>query len=63
MTKIARYPGCSLEGTASGFEVSLELALRVMGIEFDELDDWNCCGATSAHAVDHDLYLSLVDDS
>jgi heterodisulfide reductase subunit B len=30
-----------------------------LGIEYDTLKDWNCCGATSAHALDHKLYMSL----
>lgn len=59
-TRIALYPGCSLEGTASAFAASLEKALAVMGIEQDVLPDWNCCGATSAHALDHTLYLCLA---
>ena len=60
MARTALYPGCSLEGTASSFEVSLEKVLEVMGVEYNMLDDWNCCGATSAHAMDHTLYLCLA---
>lgn len=58
-SRIALYPGCSLEGTASSFETSLTAVFEKLGIEYDTLKDWNCCGATSAHALDHKLYLSL----
>ncbi len=60
MKKTALYPGCSLEGTANAYLASFQKAMSAMGIEIDELADWNCCGATSAHAVDHALYLSLA---
>jgi heterodisulfide reductase subunit B len=58
-SKIALYPGCSMEGTASSFETSLTAVFEKLGIEYDTLKDWNCCGATSAHALDHKLYMSL----
>ena len=58
--KTAIYPGCSLEGTESAYEKSLVKVLDALCIEHNTLDDWNCCGATSAHALDHSLYLSLA---
>ena len=32
---------------------------QALGIELEELEDWSCCGATSAHSLDHDLSLAL----
>ncbi len=32
---------------------------EILGIELFELDDWNCCGATSAHSTDKMLSLAL----
>ncbi|MEJ2246170.1 MAG: CoB--CoM heterodisulfide reductase iron-sulfur subunit B family protein [Acidobacteriota bacterium] len=58
-SRIALYPGCSMEGTASSFETSLTAVFEKLGIEYDTLKDWNCCGATSAHALDHKLYMAL----
>jgi heterodisulfide reductase subunit B len=58
-SRIALYPGCSIEGTASGFEASMKAVFEKLDIEYDTLKDWNCCGATSAHAMDHELYVSL----
>ena len=60
MSRTVIYPGCSLEGTAGSFKVSLEKVLEALDVEYNMLDDWNCCGATSAHALDHLLYLSLA---
>ena len=58
-SKIGLYPGCSLEGTSAFFTHSLKLVLKDLGVDYGELIDWNCCGATSAHALSHELYLSL----
>lgn len=57
--RTALYPGCSLEGTASAYAVSFRSVLAAIGIECPELREWCCCGATSAHALDHHLTLSL----
>ena len=58
--KTGIYPGCSLEGTAASFEISLEKVLNALDVDFSVMKDWNCCGATSAHAMDHSLYLALT---
>ena len=57
--KIALFPGCSLEGSSNAFEKSFRIVLRTLGLECEELHDWSCCGATSAHAVSHKLHLAL----
>ena len=48
-----------MEGTARGYADSIEGVLGVLGVECETLRDWSCCGATSAHALDRDLHLSL----
>ena len=58
--KIALYPGCSLEGTAGSFRTSLEGVLKALDIPCNTLDDWSCCGASSAHAIDRRLSLALA---
>ncbi len=57
--RIAIYPGCSLEGTAAAFQTSLEAVLDRLDVKYETLRDWNCCGATSAHALDHEFTLAL----
>lgn len=44
--KYGYYPGCSLEKNASAYHVSAMAIAKSFGIEFVELEDWNCCGAT-----------------
>ncbi len=49
--KYAYYPGCSLRGTGRAYEESLLAVFRILGIELEELEDWNCCGATTYLSV------------
>ena len=50
--KYAYFPGCSLKGTGKAYEESLVPVMKHLGVELQELDDWNCCGATAYMAVD-----------
>ncbi len=48
-TKFTYYPGCSSQGSARHLDESLRAVLPKLGIELDEIDDWNCCGASVGH--------------
>jgi len=56
---VSYYPGCSLDGTAKEYGDSAEVVAQMLGVEFHELDDWNCCGASSAHATNDSLAIAL----
>ncbi|MBM3299131.1 MAG: CoB--CoM heterodisulfide reductase iron-sulfur subunit B family protein [Deltaproteobacteria bacterium] len=45
------YPGCTLHGTARDFHESILAVFEALGVRIVELDDWNCCGASSAHVM------------
>ena len=57
---ISYYPGCSLASTATENNQSLLALCRKMGLNLIELEDWNCCGSSSAHALNEDLALDLA---
>lgn len=57
--KISFFPGCSLEGTAREYGESIKAVFEVFNIEMEEIPDWNCCGASSAHLVSDYLSLAL----
>lgn len=57
--KTGFYPGCSMKGSAREYSESLLAIAQVLGRELPEVPDWNCCGATAAHNLDHDLALAL----
>jgi len=57
--KVTYYPGCSLEGTAVDYAASIAAIAPLLDVELVELFDWNCCGASSAHSLNHHLALHL----
>lgn len=59
MTTLGYYPGCSLHGTGRELDMSIKALAEVAGVELKEIEDWNCCGATAAHNLNHDLAIAL----
>jgi len=57
--KYAYFPGCSLHSTASEYDLSARAVCGALGIELEEIADWNCCGATSAHSLSRELSIAL----
>lgn len=53
------YPGCSLHATAREFDASVRAVFKALDLSLVELEGWNCCGASSAHALNHELSLLL----
>jgi heterodisulfide reductase subunit B len=58
--KVAYYPGCALEGTAHAYSQSSKVVGKALGLELEEVKDWNCCGAMEVKNVDPKVqtYLS-----
>jgi heterodisulfide reductase subunit B len=52
MTRYAYFPGCSLHATAREYDESLRAVAGMLDIQLSEIEDWCCCGATPAHALD-----------
>ena len=46
------YPGCTLKTTAKALEKCALLALKKLDVDFEELRDWQCCGAAYPMAQD-----------
>lgn len=59
MKEFSYFPGCSLHGTSREFDESIRGVLDLLDIKIHELDDWSCCGATSAHCIDEKLAVEL----
>jgi heterodisulfide reductase subunit B2 len=57
--KYAYYPGCSLESGSAAYDVSVRAVAQALGFELEELDDWNCCGATE-YFTQHELVATSV---
>ena len=57
--EVSYYPGCSLHGMAAEYDQSIRHICKALDIGLAELDDWNCCGASSAHFTDEQLAVEL----
>ncbi len=57
--KVSYYPGCSLHGTAKEYDESTQMVCEELGVELEEVNDWNCCGASSAHCTNDKLSVAL----
>ncbi len=58
--RVAYYPGCALEGTGHAYNSSTKAVGRALGLQVDEVPNWNCCGAMEVKNIDPKVqtYLS-----
>jgi heterodisulfide reductase subunit B len=58
--KVAYYPGCALEGSATAYDRSTRAVGKALGLELIDVKDWNCCGAMEVKNIDAKIqtYLS-----
>jgi len=59
MKEYTYYPGCSVKGTARQYEESLLAVFEALDLHLNELEDWNCCGATLYMSVDETMSFTL----
>jgi len=57
--ELAYYPGCSLHASSALYDIQNKMVFKQLGVELKELDDWNCCGATSASKTSDFLSVAL----
>ena len=43
--KISYYPGCTLKTKAKDLDVTARLCAKALGVEMEEIENWQCCGA------------------
>ena len=60
LTDLSYFPGCSLESSARESNISLMEVARILGLNLIELEDWNCCGSSSANILDKEIAFSLA---
>jgi len=53
------YPGCSLKGSSKHYEESILPVFKEIGMGLEELEDWNCCGATAYFSVDDTMATAI----
>jgi heterodisulfide reductase subunit B len=57
--QIAYYPGCTLHASSELYDIQCKKVFKQLGLELKEIEDWNCCGATSATKTDDFLAVAL----
>lgn len=57
--EIAYYPGCSLHQSSQFYDLQTRIIFSNLGIRLTEINDWSCCGATSAGKFDDFLAVAL----
>ncbi len=55
----AYYPGCSAHATAQEYDASVKAVFEALGMKLVEIEDWSCCGASSAHNMSANLAVGL----
>ncbi len=55
------YWGCSLEASGANYLASLKPVFEKLGIEFEEIKDWNCCGASISYIGANDLSIKVLN--
>jgi len=55
--KLSYYPGCTLKTKAKNLEVSALAAFDALGVEYEEMQRWNCCGAVFSLADDDLIHM------
>ncbi len=54
---VAYFPGCTLSTKAAGYDRSGRAVAQSLGLTFEELPEWQCCGATFPLATDNTMAL------
>jgi len=57
--EIAYYPGCSLHASSQLYDIQNKLVFKKLNVDLREIEDWNCCGATSASKTNDFLSVAL----
>lgn len=54
------YPGCSIKESGIAYEESLMAVMEALNTSLQELEDWNCCGATTCISVETEGSIALA---
>ena len=50
--KISYYPGCTLRTKAKELDDTARLCAKALGVEMEEIENWQCCGAVYKMGTD-----------
>ncbi|MDR1166197.1 MAG: hypothetical protein LBO66_10125 [Deltaproteobacteria bacterium] len=53
------FPGCTMKTGVDESNRPMEIVLRKLKVKLNEIDDWNCCGSSSGHALNHEIPIAM----
>jgi heterodisulfide reductase subunit B len=53
------FPGCTMKTGADESNRPMAIVLKKLKVKLNEIDDWNCCGSSSGHAINHQIPLGM----
>lgn len=59
MKSYSYFPGCSLKSTSTPYDISTRRVAELLDVKLEELEDWNCCGATSYMSVNELMSFAI----
>ena len=60
MSKYLLYPGCSMDSSGWAYGASIKAITEPLDLHLEEIDDWNCCGATEYLGINLIPAYSLI---
>ena len=60
MAAYAYFPGCSLNGLGKPYDESMRAVFAHLGLQLNEIPDWNCCGATYYMSINENEAVALA---
>ncbi len=60
MKKYLLYPGCSMESSGRAYGDSIHAIMEPLDMHFEEIEEWNCCGATEYLGINLIPAYSLI---
>ena len=60
MSKYLLYPGCSMDSSGRAYRDSIQAITEPLDLTLEEIEDWNCCGATEYLGINLIPAYSLI---
>ncbi|MDR1608399.1 MAG: hypothetical protein LBT38_08350 [Deltaproteobacteria bacterium] len=53
------FPGCTMKTGVEESNKPMALVLSKLKVNLEEINDWNCCGSSSGHAMNHEIPVAM----
>jgi heterodisulfide reductase subunit B len=59
LMEVTYFPGCTMKTGVEESNWPMDIVLEKLKVKFYELEDWNCCGSSSGHCVNHEISTGM----